>query len=187
MVCRYSQDGKDQDAEVDPAEATMILLVTRDQIASNSPDAYQVLKHVESTGHSATAGPHVKFTDFRVSGHRLLAAPGQAAAVIIRAFTSSGALVGAMATGIMAATFEATLKFAKKDSRGGAQSLLARPSVSDILMDIKMRTDAARFLTWKAASALDNGKGGELALEAKLYCSDLAVKVVVDAMTVVGV
>lgn len=96
-------------------------------------------------------------------------------------------MVGAMSTGIMAATFEAALEFAKTDTRGGAQTLLARPSVSDILMDIKMRTDAARFLTWKAASALDNGKGGELALEAKIFCSDLAVKVVVDAMTVVGV
>ncbi|KAE8441060.1 hypothetical protein EG329_005922 [Mollisiaceae sp. DMI_Dod_QoI] len=187
VVCRYSQDGKDQDPEADPAEATMILLVTRDLIASNGPDAYKVLKHVESTGHSSTAGPHVKFTEFRVPGYRLLAEPGQAAAVITRAFTSSGALVGAMSTGIMAATFEAALEFAKTDARGGAQSLLARPTVSDLLMDIKMRTDAARFLTWKAASALDNGKGGELALEAKLFCSDLAVKVVVDAMTVVGV
>jgi alkylation response protein AidB-like acyl-CoA dehydrogenase len=187
VVCRLSQDSKDQDPEADPGAATMILLVTRDQIASNKPDAYQVLKHIESTGYSATAGPHVKFTEFRVPGHRLLAPPGQAGAVITRAFASGGAMVGAMSTGIMAATFEAALEFAKTDSRGGAQSLLARPSVSDILMDIKMRTDAARFLTWKAASALDNGKGQELALEAKLFCSDLAVKVVVDAMTVVGV
>lgn len=165
----------------------MIFVVTRDLIASNKPDAYKVIKHIESAEHSSTAGPHVQFSEFRVPGHRLLAAPGAAAAVINRAFTSSAALVGAMSTGIMAATFEAALDFAKTDARGGAQALRSRPTVSGLLIDIKMRTDGARFLTWKAASALDNGKGGELALEAKLFYSDLAVTVVVDAMTVVGV
>jgi alkylation response protein AidB-like acyl-CoA dehydrogenase len=48
-----------------------------------------------------------------------------------------------------------------------------------------MRTDTARFLTWKAAIAYDNGHG--LCLEAKIYCSDLAVKSVVDAMSALGV
>lgn len=165
----------------------MILLVTRDQIAKNKPDAYKVLKHIESTGHSSTAGPHVRFTEFRVPAHRLLGEIGQAGAIITRAFSSSAALAGAMATGVMAATFEAALDFAKKDSRGGATSLLARPTVSDLLMDIKMRTDASRFLVWKAANALEQGKGIELALEAKIFCSDQAVNVVVDAMKVVGV
>lgn len=92
-----------------------------------------------------------------------------------------------MATGIMSAAFEATLAFAKFDSRGGAQSLLSRQSVSDILMDVKMSTDAARAMTWAAASAIDNGRGGELALETKIYCSQICVKAVVDAMTAVGV
>lgn len=91
-----------------------------------------------------------------------------------------------MAVGIMAAAFEAALEFAKSDSRGGSQPILSRQSVSDRLMDIKMSTDAARFITWKACHALDNGLGGELALEAKIYCSDLAVKAVSDAMSAVG-
>ncbi|KAG4432341.1 hypothetical protein IFR05_012191 [Cadophora sp. M221] len=187
VVCRYSQDGKPQDPEADPADSTMILLIPRNIVAKNKPEAYQVLKHIESSGFSATGGPHIRFTDFRVPGANLLAAPGTAGAVITRAFTSSAALVGAMATGIMAAAFEAALEFAKSDSRGGAQALLARQSVSDLLMNVKMRTDAARAMTWAAASALDNGRGGELALETKIYCSELAVKAVTDAMLAVGV
>ncbi|KAH7360890.1 acyl-CoA dehydrogenase domain-containing protein [Rhexocercosporidium sp. MPI-PUGE-AT-0058] len=187
VVCRYSQDGTPQDPEADPADSTMILLIPRDIVAKNKPEAYQVLNHIESSGFSATAGPHIRFTDFRVPGANLLAAPGTAGAVITRAFGSSAALVGAMATGIMAAAFEAALTFAKSDSRGGAQALLARQSVSDILMNVKMRTDAARAMTWVAASAWDNGRGGELALETKIYCSELAVQVVTDAMLAVGV
>lgn len=187
VVCQLSEDGKSKGQLADPAESSMILLVPRELIAENKPGAYQVLKHIESSGFSSTGGPHIRFTDFRVPSENLLAAPGTAGAVIIRAFTSSAALVGAMATGIMSAAFEAALSFAKSDARGGAQPLLTRQSVSDLLMDVKMRTDAARAMTWAAASALDNGRGGELAYETKIYCSELAVKAVVDAMSAVGV
>jgi alkylation response protein AidB-like acyl-CoA dehydrogenase len=92
-----------------------------------------------------------------------------------------------MSVGIMAAAFETALKFAKTDTRGGPRPILIRQSVSDLLMDVKMRTDAARFLTWKAANTLDNRQGGELALEAKIFCSDMTVKAVVDAMSIVGI
>ncbi len=186
LVCRYSQDGRGQSPEEDPAHSVMILLVTRDIVENNHTSAYQVLKHIETPGHSSTAGPHVKFTDFRVPNHHLLAAPGKGAEIVTQCFTATAALVGAMSVGIMAAAFEAALKFAKSDTRGGAEPIIGRQSVSDLLMEVKMRTDAARFLTWKAANALDNGKGGELALEAKIFCSDLAVKAVVDAMSAVG-
>jgi nitroalkane oxidase len=186
LVCRYSQDGSDQNPEADPADSIMILLVTREIVARNEASAYQVLKHIEIPGHTSTAGPHTRFTEFRVPGRNLLAAPGEGAAIVAQSFTSSACLVGAMSVGVMSAAFEASLRFAKSDSRGGAQALLSRQSVSDLLMDIKMRTDAARFLTWKAANAYDNGHGLELCLEAKIYCSDLAVKSVVDAMSAVG-
>jgi alkylation response protein AidB-like acyl-CoA dehydrogenase len=184
VVCQYSEDGQPQD--LPPAEKMMILLITRQDISMNVPGAFEVVKHLETSGLSSTAGPHIRLLNFRVPGNQLLAAPGAAAAIITRSFTSSAALVGAMATGIMSAAFEAALEFAKTDSRGGAHSLLSRQSVSDLLIDIKMRTDASRMLTWKACNALDNGKGGELAFEAKVFCSEMAIKAVVDAMAAVG-
>ena len=186
VVCRYSQDGKEQDPSSDPADAVMILLVTRDVVEQNASSAYDVLGHIETPGHSSNNGPHIKFTEFRVPGHNLLAVPGKGAAVVLQCFTATAALVGAMATGIMAAAFEAALEFAKSDTRGGAQPIMNHQSVADLLMDLKMKTDASRFLTWKGAHALDNGMGGELALEAKIYCSDNAVKAVVDAMSAIG-
>jgi nitroalkane oxidase len=186
VICRYSQDGKEQDPAADPVDSVMILLLTREVIAVNDASAYQVLEHPEIAGHSSTAGPRIKYTELKVPGKNLLAAPGKGAGIVEGAFTASAALVGAMSVGVMSAAFEAALAFAKSDSRGGAQGLLARQSVSDLLMEVKMRTDAARLLTWNACHALENGKGGELAYEAKIYCSDLAVKSVVDAMSAVG-
>lgn len=52
-------------------------------------------------------------------------------------------------------------------------------------MDVEIRTDASKVLTWKATYAPNNGLSGERGLEAKMYCSDDAVKVV-DAMSAIG-
>lgn len=60
-----------------------------------------------------------------------------------------------------------------------------------VLAGIKMQTEACRALTWKAASCLENGPGDynarrDLALAAKVYCSDTCTKAVTEAINVVG-
>ena len=54
---------------------------------------------------------------------------------------------------------------------------------------MKMQTEAARSLTWKAAHALHSHTPGgeELAFEAKIWCSEAAVRCCAEAMKVVGV
>jgi alkylation response protein AidB-like acyl-CoA dehydrogenase len=91
----------------------------------------------------------------------------------------------------MRAAFEAALKFCKEDSRGGTKKIIEHQSVADKLMDVKMRIEAARALTWKALSTLENPNIEwevklEVALEAKIWCSDQAPKAVLECMAVVG-
>ena len=91
----------------------------------------------------------------------------------------------------MRRSFEAALQFAKVDSPGGTVPIIQRQSVANILVDIKMRTDACRLLTCKALHCLENGPGDfqarrELCLEAKIICSDNCVHSVKDAMKAVG-
>ena len=91
----------------------------------------------------------------------------------------------------MRAAFDAALAFVKGDNRRGAADLLTRQAVADLLSGIKMQTEACRALTWKAANCLENGPGDydarrELALAAKIYCSDACTKAVTDAINVVG-
>jgi len=186
VVCRHAQAGEAPDPDRDPKQDILVLIVTRQTVADNKPEAYQVLAHLETPGHTAVSGPHVKFSDFRVPAKNLLAEPGKGVEAAAQAFTASAVLVGAMSVGIMRAAFEAALTFAKEDTRGGAKPILERQSVADLLMGIKIRTDASRLLTWKACQALDQGLGAELAIEAKIFGSDNAVKCVVDAMSAVG-
>ena len=194
MVARVIGDnGSEQDPASNPRENIIVLLVTRDLVVQNAQGAYKVLEEPELMGHRACSGPKSQFTDFKVpAGLHVLAGPGGGgAAVIEQAFGCSSALVGVFSTSIMRHTFEAALKFAKNDTRGGTVPILHHQSVADILMDIKMRTNAARMMTWKALHAMENGPGDfnarlELALETKIFCSELAVRSVTDAMRAVG-
>lgn len=84
----------------------MILLVTRQDIQRNGPDCFQVLKHVETAGHKATSGPHIKvglvlsstlrmalkrkYTNLRVPVENVLCAPGTGAPIVLHSFEISG-------------------------------------------------------------------------------------------------
>ena len=169
----------------------MILLVTIADIKRNGPDAFKVLRHVPTVGHTANSGPHVRYSNLRVPTKNVLCPPGSGADIVSGSFDCSAILVGAMSVGIMRAAFDAALKFAKSDNRRGASDLLTRQAVADLLSGIKMQTEACRALTWKAASCLEKGPGDynarrELALAAKIYCSDACTKVVTDAVNAVG-
>lgn len=187
VVCRTIKPQSEE-----PADAIMILLVTIADIKRNVPDAFKVLRHVSTAGHTACSGPHIKYTDLRVPTKNVLCPPGTGAPIVSGAFDCTAVLVGAMSVGIMRAAFDAALAFAKGDNRRGAADLLTRQAVADLLSGIKMQTEACRALTWKAANCLENGPGDynarrELALAAKVYCSDACTKAVTEAINVVGI
>ena len=58
-----------------------------------------------------------------------------------------------------------------------------------LLSNIKMKIEAARYLSWKAAHYLDchDFEGQEGGALSKIFCGELAVSAVSDAMRVVGV
>lgn len=175
----------------DPSDSIMILLVTRADLERNGPGAFEVIREFETMGHTSVSGPHIRYRDVRVPGKNVLCKPGTGAAIVNASFDCTAVLVGAMSVGIMRAAFDAALAFATTDARRGAVPLLERQAVADLLSGIKMQVEACRALTWKAAHAMEHGPGDynarrELALAAKVYCSDNAVKAVTDAINVVG-
>jgi alkylation response protein AidB-like acyl-CoA dehydrogenase len=58
-----------------------------------------------------------------------------------------------------------------------------------MLADARMKIETSRYLTWKACHYFDTtgGQGEELAIMAKVYCSEACVQTVYDLMRVVGV
>ncbi|MFJ3468714.1 acyl-CoA dehydrogenase family protein [Pseudomonas sp. RC10] len=144
---------------------------------------------LETMGHRATPSPRIRFDKVRVPLDHMIGKPGDGAAILAQTFAWSGVGVAAEAVCVMRQAFEAALNFAKTDTRNGSMPIIAHQNVGYMLADIKMRLEAARYMAWKAAHYFDqtDGAGTELAVMAKVYCSEQAVQIVYDAMRIVGI
>lgn len=183
---------RNPDVITSKTDSSMLFLLTRAVLDQNFSDGnqncYSTIRHPATPGFTATAGPHIRFSNLRIPSRYVLATGAAAAEIITATFTSSAAIVGAMSTGIMRAAFESALHFGRNHSAGGKAAVLEHQSPADLLIDIKCRVEASRALTWKAAAAIDQNLPGadELAYEAKIFASEAAVKSVAEAMRVVG-
>jgi nitroalkane oxidase len=103
--------------------------------------------------------------------------------------SGTAALVGIFGVALMRAAFDIALKFAKTEKRGGVHYIIEHQAVGYALADAKTSMEAARYLSWRACHALDTQSPGadELAIEAKIYGSETAVRVITELMRVVGI
>jgi alkylation response protein AidB-like acyl-CoA dehydrogenase len=149
----------------------------------------QVVDVYDKLGHRGVMTPRVHFENVRVPANHLIGRPGQGLQIVSGAFSWTAALIGAACVGVMRAAFEYALDFTKSERRLGRGPIIEHQNVGYMLADIKMRLEAARYLTWKACHYLEQtgGRGEELAIMTKVYCSELAVQVIYDAMRLVGV
>lgn len=144
----------------------------------------------DKLGHRGMVHPAINFVNVRVPVNNLIGHPGIIGKKIVEgAFSFTAAQIGAACVGIMRAAFEEAFKFAHREKRLGSVPVIQHQNVGYKLADIRMRIEAARNLTWKACDTLDKSgwENQELAIMTKVYCSELTVQVVYDAMRIVGV
>ncbi|MGH8933943.1 MAG: acyl-CoA dehydrogenase family protein [Egibacteraceae bacterium] len=149
----------------------------------------EIVDVYDKLGQRGIVTPRVHFNSVEVPADHLLGQPGDGKRIVSGAFSWTAALIGAACVGTMRAAFEHALEFARREHRLGPVPIIEHQNVGFMLADIKMRIEAARYMTWKACHYLDatDGAGEELAIMTKVYCSELAVQVVYDAMRLVGV
>jgi alkylation response protein AidB-like acyl-CoA dehydrogenase len=109
---------------------------------------------------------------------------GQAA---MATFEASRPSVGAQAVGIARAAYEYALEYAKTREQFG-RPIIANQAIAFMLADMKMKVDAARLLTWRAAWMGRSGipfTSGEGSMS-KLFAGETAVEVTEKAIQVLG-
>jgi alkylation response protein AidB-like acyl-CoA dehydrogenase len=102
-------------------------------------------------------------------------------------FEASRPAVGAQALGIARAAYEYALEYAKERKQFG-RAIIENQAIAFKLADMKMRTDAARLLVWRAAWMAGSGKpfdAGEGSMS-KLYAGENAVWVTDQAIQILG-
>jgi butyryl-CoA dehydrogenase len=149
----------------------------------------RVESQLDLLGHRAHQIPLVTFNDVRVPKGNVIGAVGAGASIVANSFVPTAALVGIFSLAKMRAAFEFALEFTGQQRRGGAVPIIDHPVVGYQLADAKSAMEAVRYLSWKACHALDTGSpaAAELALHAKIFGSETAVRVITDLMRVVGV
>ncbi|MFL9672343.1 acyl-CoA dehydrogenase family protein [Pseudomonas marginalis] len=176
VICRT-------DAALPPQQSLAVIMVP------GSAQGIEIAGFLDTVGHRATISPRIHFNNVRVPAANIVGKPGDGIAMVEDAFSWTAALIGAACVGVMRAAFDVALKFARTDKRSGTVPVIEHQNVGFMLADIKMRIEAARYLTWKACHQLDitQGRSRELAIITKVHCSELCVQAVYDAMRVVGV
>ena len=144
---------------------------------------------IDTIGHRTHLVPQFGLQNVKTPHHNLLGQEGSGLALSGAAFTATAALVGIFGVALMRAAFDFALHFARTEKRGGVHAIIEHQAVGYALADAKTTIEAARFLSWRACHALDTQSPAaeELALQAKIFGSESAVRVITDLMRVVGI
>ena len=138
-------------------------------------------------GIRASATREVIFTDCRVPKENLISKEGMGFIVAMKTFDNSRPGVAAQALGIAQNALDLALDYSRKRVQFGAP-ISSFQAIQHMLADMATQIEAARALIYATARMVDSG-AKNIAKEsamAKMYASDVAMKVAVDAVQIFG-
>ncbi len=144
-------------------------------------------KHEDKMGIRASSTTELIFQDCKIPKENLLSREGMGAIVTITTLNYSRPGVGAQALGIAAGALEDAIKYSRERIQFG-QPVSAFQAVQHMLADMATQVEAARALMYATARTIDAGekKFSKESAMTKLFCSDVAMRVTVDALQVMG-
>jgi butyryl-CoA dehydrogenase len=144
-------------------------------------------KKEEKLGIRASSTRELVFTDCKVPAENLLSKEGMGFIVTMKTFDMSRPGVAAQAVGIAQGALDLAVKYAKERHQFG-KSISSFQGIQWMLADMATQVEAARALVYAVARMVDAGKTSvaKVSAMAKLYASDVAMKVTTDALQIFG-
>jgi len=138
-------------------------------------------------GIRASATRELVFEDCFVPAENVLAKEGMGFIVTMRLFDFTRPGIAAQALGVAQGALEAALNHAKTRVQFG-HPIIAIQSVQHMLANMAMDVEAARGIVYNTARTIDSGaKDNSMeAAMAKVFASDVAMRVTTDAIQVLG-
>ncbi|MCK9604417.1 MAG: acyl-CoA dehydrogenase family protein [Candidatus Omnitrophica bacterium] len=144
-------------------------------------------KKEEKFGIRASSTRELIFTDCKIPAKNLLSKEGMGFIVTMKTFDMSRPGVAAQALGIAQGALELAVRYAKERQQFG-KSISSFQGIQWMLADMATEVEAARGLVYSTARMVDAGikdVSRESAM-AKMFASDVAMKVTVDALQIFG-
>ncbi|RLV47504.1 acyl-CoA dehydrogenase [Nocardioides mangrovicus] len=124
--------------------------------------------------------------DVRVPASALVGEEGKGFKYAMETLDKGRIAIAASCTGLTQACLEESVAYAKQRQQFG-KPIASYQLVQDMIAEMSVDADAARLLTWRAASLVDAGEPfGTAASKAKLFASEAAVKASNLAVQVFG-
>jgi butyryl-CoA dehydrogenase len=144
-------------------------------------------KKEKKMGIRTSATRELIFEDCRIPRENLLGREGQGFIAAMKTLDKSRPGIGAQALGIAQGAYEEAVRYARERVQFG-KPISSFQAVQHILANMATKIESARALIYSVARFQDSGAkdtGVESAM-AKLYASDIAMEVTVDAVQVLG-
>ena len=168
--------------DITPSHAGMSVLM----VEQGTP-GMEVTKDIGKLGYKGTESCEVVFDDCRVPVENLLGGvEGQGLKQALGALEVGRINIAARSVGIAQAAFDAALRYTA-DREAFGQPINRFQAVQLKLADMATQVQAARLLTWWAASIADTGKRADMESGmAKLFASEVAITAALDSMRLHG-
>ena len=175
LLCKTDPDAR-------PAHRGVSIL-----LVENPSPGFTISKDLPKLGYKGVEACELNFDDCRVPAAALLgAAEGNGFAQMMKGLEVGRLQVAARATGVARAAFDDALAYAQ-DRESFGKPIWEHQAVGNLLADMGTRLAAARALLLSAAERFDSGERVDLeAGMAKLFCSEAAMQIALDAVRVHG-
>ena len=150
-------------------------------------DGFTFGKKEKKLGIRTSATRELVFKNCFVPDENLIGKPGLGFIQAMRLFDRSRPGIGAQAVGLCQGALEAAVEYTSQRVQFD-QPLISMPVVQSMLADMSILTEASRALVYAAARHVDSGAKNvtEESASAKVFASDSAMKVTVDAVQLCG-
>ncbi len=144
-------------------------------------------KKENKMGIRASVTRELIFENCRIPRENLISKQGRGFIIAMKTLDSSRTGVGAQGVGVAQGAFEAATSYAKGRYQFG-QPVISFQAIQHLLADMATQIEAARSLVYSVSRFIDSGAKDvtkESAM-AKVFATDVAMKVTVDAVQVMG-
>ncbi|MBW1973635.1 MAG: acyl-CoA dehydrogenase, partial [Deltaproteobacteria bacterium] len=144
-------------------------------------------KKEKKLGIRASATRELIFEDCRVPAENLLGREGIGFIIVMKTFDKTRPGIGAQAVGVAQAALDAAVHYARERYQFGKR-IISFQAVQHILADMATQVEAARSLVYAVSRYIDSNPKNysKVSGMAKLFASDVAVKVTLDAIQIFG-
>lgn len=163
------------------ARGASIFLVDKDT------PGFSVGKKETKMGIRASSTTEIIFRNCLVPEESLIAKEGMGFIITMKLLDRSRPGIGAQAVGLAQGALEAASDYAQQRVQFG-HPIFAIQAVQHMLADMAIQTEAARALVYAVARTIDSGvkNFSEASAMAKVFASDVAMRVTSDAVQVMG-